>query len=693
MGSVIYTCPMHPQVRRETPGSCPYCGMALEPVQPSAGPAHSAELTDMTRRLWIGAALAAPLLVWEMTAHFGHAHAGPAAPGLALRLLQFALATPVVLWAGWPFHVRAWESFRNRSLNMFSLISLGVAAAYLDSVVATLAPGLFPASANAMAGEVPLYYESAAVITVLVLVGQVLELRAREHTSGAIRVLLNLAPRTAHRLVSEDHDEEVALEDVRIGDRLRIRPGDVVPVDGAVLEGSSAIDESMLTGESLPVPKSPGAKLIGGTLNGTGSLVMRAERVGATTVLARIVQRVAEAQRSRAPIQHLADAVAAWFVPAVILIAVLAFVAWLLLAPAPAFASALVAAVSVLIIACPCALGLATPMSIMVGLGRAATAGVLIRNADALEQLEKVDTLVVDKTGTLTEGKPRVVAVLPAAAFEESQVLALAASLERLSEHPLASAIVAAAQERDLPLEAATEFQALTGRGVSGRVGGREVRVGDSRLAAAGDATPSEERRAEALRGGGATVVHVIVDGRTAGRVAVADPIKASTRAALEALRADHVRLVMLTGDHRRTAEAVAAQLKITEFDAEVLPEQKIAAVQRLRRAGHHVAMAGDGVNDAPALAAADVGIAMGTGSDVALESAGVTLLKGDLAGIVRARALSRATMRNIRENLWLAFVYNVLGLPLAAGALYPAFGVLLSPVVAAAAMSLARSR
>jgi P-type Cu+ transporter len=690
VSGTIYTCPMHPQIRRDAPGFCPICGMALEPVRPSTEEGGSPELRDMTRRLWIGTALSAPLLFWEMSAHV---------PGLGLHhlvspqlvvWLEFALGTPVVLWAGWPFFERAWASVRNRSLNMFSLIALGTGAAYLYSLVATIAPGAFPASLRSADGMVPVYYEAAAVITVLVLLGQVLELRAREQTGGAIRALLNLAPKTAHRISADGRDEEVNLDEVRLGDRLRIRPGDAVPVDGVVLEGNSAIDESMITGESMPVEKIPGAKLIGGTLNGTGSLLMQAERIGADTVLARIVHMVADAQRSRAPIQRLADRVSAWFVPAVIVVALLAFAGWLLWGPSPALSYALVAAVSVLIIACPCALGLATPMSIMVGVGKGATAGVLIKNAEALERFEKVDTLVVDKTGTLTEGKPKVVAAIPAAGVDESTLLTLAASVERSSEHPLAGAIVSSARERGLTIQEAREFSSITGKGVSGRVDGRQIVIGNAKLIETSSTEAQDlERRADEWRRQGATVMYVAIDSRPAGILAVADPVKASTPAALEALRADHVRIVMLTGDNRRTAAAIAAKLGITQIEAEVLPEQKNAIVRRLKAEGRVVAMAGDGVNDAPALAEADVGVAMGTGTDVAMASAGVTLVKGDLVGIARARHLSRATMRNIRQNLVLAFIYNVLGIPLAAGVLYPAFGLLLSPIVAAAAMSL----
>ncbi|HUK00760.1 MAG TPA: copper-translocating P-type ATPase [Steroidobacteraceae bacterium] len=690
MTETVYTCPMHAQIRRKVPGACPTCGMALEALQPQTPDAGSIELRDLWRRLSLGALLAAPVVIWEMAAHV---------PGLDLhRYLsssfeawaELALATPVVVWAGWPFFVRAWQSLGNRSLNMFSLIALGVGAAYLYSLVATLAPGIFPPALHTQGGRVPVYYEAAATITVLVLLGQVLELRARERTGGAIRALLRLAPNTAHRITANGADEEVPLDAVLRGERLRIRPGDSVPVDGEVLEGRSAIDESMITGESMPVEKGPGAALIGGTLNGAGALVMRAERVGAETVLARIVQMVAEAQRSRAPIQHLADVVAAWFVPAVIAFALLAFAAWMLWGPAPAFSYALIAAVSVLIIACPCALGLATPMSVMVAVGKGATAGVLIRDAEALERFEKVDTLVIDKTGTLTEGKPRVIATIAAAGFDEATLLSLAASLERSSEHPLAAALVICARERGVELHEPADFSSATGKGVRGIVAGRQVMVGSAGLI---EQLPSAMRelepRADELRREGATVMYVLIDERPAGVIAVADPIKASTPAALQRLRAEHIHIIMLTGDNRKTAAAVAARLGISDVEAEVLPDQKSATVRRLRGEGHVVAMAGDGVNDAAALAEADVGVAMGTGTEVAMQSAAVTLVKGDLAGIVRARVLSRATMRNIRQNLALAFVYNALGIPLAAGVLYPSFGLLLSPIVAAAAMSL----
>jgi Cu+-exporting ATPase len=686
----LYTCPMHPQIRRNAPDNCPICGMALEPLNPTMGGEGSAELRDMKRRFWSGTVLSVPLVTWEMAAHLpGMSLHHYLSPQLAVWF-ELALASPVVLWAGWPFFVRAWESVRHRSLNMFSLIALGTGAAYTYSLAATFFPQLFPASLHGPDGTVPVYYEAAAVITVLVLLGQVLELRAREQTSGAIRALLNLAPKTARRIATDGHDEEVPLDQVQAGDHLRVRPGESVPVDGVVLEGKSAVDESMITGESMPVEKAANAKVIGGTLNGTGALVMRAERVGAETMLARIVHMVADAQRSRAPIQRLADVVSGWFVPAVMLVAILAFVGWMIWGPVPSFPYALIAAVSVLIIACPCALGLATPMSIMVGIGKGATAGVLIKNAEALERFETIDTLVVDKTGTLTEGKPRVVGVVTAGGVDESTLLSLAASVERSSEHPLAAAIVASARERGLSSPEATDFRSVTGKGVSGRVNGKEVVIGNAKLTdPTSRVTQDLENRADQFRAEGATVMYVTVNGRSAGIVAVADPVKTSTASALDLLRQEHIRIVMLTGDNRKTATAVATKLGITDVEAEVLPEQKNAVVRRLRSEGHVVAMAGDGVNDAPALAEADVGVAMGTGTDVAMESAGVTLVKGDLAGIARARTLSRATMRNIRQNLALAFVYNVLGIPLAAGVLYPAFGLLLSPIVAAAAMSL----
>ncbi len=688
--STIYTCPMHPQIRRNAPGRCPICGMALEPLQPSLDGSPSPELRDMTQRFWIGAALTLPLLSLEMGSHVTALNLHHYIPALTALWTQFAFGTPVVVWAGWPLLERGWASVRQRSLNMFSLIALGIGAAYLYSLIATIAPGVFPDGLRNGVGMIPVYYEAAAVITVLVLLGQVLELRARETTGSAIRALLNLAPKIARRIRADGSDEEIPLEAVQVADKLRVRPGDAVPVDGTVLEGSTAVDESMVTGESMPVAKALGAPLIGGTINGAGALIMRAERVGSDTMLARIVHLVAEAQRSRAPIQRLADHVSAWFVPAVILVAVISFVVWMIFGPTPQLAYALVAAVSVLIIACPCALGLATPMSIMVAVGKGASAGVLIKNAEALERLEKIDTLVVDKTGTLTEGKPRVVAVVPAAGFDEGTVLTLAASLERASEHPLAAAIAASAQERGLKLAEPTEFRSITGKGVTGTVSSRPVGVGNAALLA-DLKIPLEglDGGAQSLREEGATVMFVAIDGQPAGVIAVADPIKGSTPAALDRLRSDGIRIVMVTGDHRATAEAVARKLSITDIEAGVLPERKNEIVRRLRADGRAVAMAGDGVNDAPALAEAEVGIAMGTGTDVAMQSAGVTLVKGDLAGIARARILSRATMRNIRQNLFLAFIYNVLGVPIAAGALYPLLGVLLSPIIAAAAMSL----
>ena len=684
-----WTCPMHPEIVRDEPGPCPICGMALEAMTPTVTERQNPELTDMSRRLWISAVLALPIVILDMGAHFPGVNLGHAISPHASIWVQFLLATPVVLWGGWPFFRRGWASLISRNLNMFTLIALGVGTSYIYSLAATLAPQLFPLELRDMAGYVAVYYEAAAVITVLVLLGQVLELRARERTGGAIRALLKLTPKMARRLRGDGNDEEIALEAVRVGDRLRIRPGDSVPVDGGVLDGGSAVDESMVTGESMPVEKTRGDKLIAGTINGTGALVMRAEKIGSDTMLARIVQMVAEAQRSRAPIQRLADIVAAWFVPAVIVTAVIAFIAWTIWGPSPALAYALVAAVSVVMIACPCALGLATPMSIMVGVGRGATAGVLIKNAEALERLEKVDTLVIDKTGTLTEGKPRVVAVIPAAGFNESSVLSLGASLERSSEHPLGAAIVSSAAQRGLALHEVRDFASLTGKGVVGQVNGRPTAIGNAGLLEEiGASAAGLEADADRLRRDGATVIFLVVGGRLAGLIAVADPIKTMTSEALASLRADGIRIVMLTGDNRATAQAVAAKLGIEDVKAEVLPEQKHAIVRSLRSAGSIVAMAGDGINDAPALAEADVGIAMGTGTEVAMQSAGVTLLRGDLAGIVRARPLSRATMHTIRQNLFLAFVYNSLGIPLAAGVLYPFFGLLLSPIIAAAAMS-----
>ncbi len=690
MTAAVYTCPMHAQIRSAGPGGCPICGMALEPVAVAADAPPNDELVDMTRRFWVALVLAAPVFVLDMGAHFPGLDLHRRVPPAVSMWVQAALSTPVVVWAGFPFFARGWASVRNRSLNMFSLVSLGIGTAYIYSLVATVLPGLFPPALHTRDGLVPVYFEAAAVITVLVLLGQVLELRAREQTGGAIRALLKLAPTTARRVAADGHDEDVPLDQVKVGDSLRIRPGDSVPVDGVVLEGESAIDESMVTGESLPAAKQPDGKLIGGTINGTGALVMRADRVGDETTLARIVQMVSDAQRSRAPIQRLADTVSGWFVPIVIGCAALAFVAWIVFAPPPAFSFALIAAVSVLIVACPCALGLATPMSIMVGVGKGASAGVLIRNAQALERFEKVDTLVVDKTGTLTEGKPRVTAVIPADGFDEAALVGACASIERSSEHPLAAALVACAKERGIPLSDVAQFVSVTGKGVTGRIGDKHIAVGNALLIKDAKITSASlDRKADELRGQGATVIYIAIDNDMAGIVAVADPIKPTTRAALDSLRAAGIRIVMLTGDNRRTARAVADTLGITEVQAEILPEQKHAIVRQLKSEGRIVAMAGDGVNDAPALAEADVGVAMGTGSDVAIQSAGVTLVKGDLAGIARARALSHATMSNIRQNLVLAFVYNALGVPIAAGVLYPGFGILLSPVVAAAAMSL----
>jgi P-type Cu+ transporter len=682
----IYTCPMHPEIRLPGPGSCPICGMALEPVLATAtGP--NPELVDMTRRFWIGLALAIPVVALEMGGHLANLHM--LVGQTPSNWLQLVLATPVVAWAGWPFFVRGWRSVVTRNLNMFTLIAMGTGVAWLYSVVATLAPGIFPAAFRGPDGAVAVYFEAAAVITVLVLLGQVLELRAREQTSGAIRALLDLAPKTARRLADEG-EQDVPLDRVAPGDRLRVRPGEKVPVDGIIIEGRSALDESMVTGESMPVTKDQGGKVVGGTLNQTGAFIMRAEKVGRDTMLAQIVQMVAAAQRSRAPIQRLADQVSGWFVPAVILAAAIAFAAWATFGPEPRLAYGLVAAVTVLIIACPCALGLATPMSIMVGVGRGAAAGVLIKNAEALERMEKVDTLVVDKTGTLTEGKPKVVALGAEPGFAEAEVLRLAASLERASEHPLARAVVASASERGIALAPASEFDAPTGKGVRGIVDGRKVVLGNAGLlSAAGIAVGDLETEAERWRADGATVIHLGVDGRAAGILAIADPVKATTPDALAALSSEGVRVVMLTGDNATTAKAVARRLGIAEVEAEVLPDRKSEIVEKLRDEGRVVAMAGDGVNDAPALAAADVGIAMGTGTDVAIESAGVTLLKGDLTGIVKARRLSAAAMRNIRQNLFFAFIYNAAGIPIAAGVLYPAFGILLSPIIGAAAMAL----
>lgn len=684
----IYTCPMHPEIRQEGPGSCPICGMALEPELPSADTGPNPELVDMTRRFWIGLVLTLPVFTLEMGAHIVGAHAW-VDPKLS-TYIQFAFATPVVLWAGWPFFVRGAQSLVTRNLNMFTLIAMGTGVAYVYSVVATFAPGIFPHEFTGHGGTPAVYFESAAVITVLVLFGQVLELRAREATSGAIKALLDLAPKTARRVKDDGSDEDVALDAVQVGDRLRVRPGDKVPVDGVVLEGRSSLDESMVTGESMPVTKEKDAKVIGGTINASGSFVMRADKIGRDTLLSQIVQMVATAQRSRAPIQRLADQVAGWFVPLVIAVALVAFAAWATFGPEPRFAYGLVAAVSVLIIACPCALGLATPMSIMVGVGRGAQVGVLIKNAEALERMEKIDTLVIDKTGTLTEGKPKVVAVVPAEGFDENQVLRLAASAERNSEHPLAAAIVKAATERAIELAPVRGFDAPAGKGVIGMVEGKRLALGNARfLGELGIDTAPLAAKAEDMRSDGATAIFLAVNGKPAGVIAIADPVKVTTADALKALAAEGIRVVMLTGDNRTTAQAVAKRLGITEVEAEVLPDQKGAVVEKLTREGRVVAMAGDGVNDAPALAAAQVGIAMGTGSDVAIESAGITLLKGDLTGIVKARALSAAVMSNIRQNLFFAFIYNSAGVPIAAGVLYPVFGILLSPIIAAAAMAM----
>jgi P-type Cu+ transporter len=683
----IFTCPMHPEIRQVGPGSCPICGMALEPLLVTADSGPNPELADMSRRFWIGLVLTLPVFILEMGQHAFGLHL------LEQQLsnwIQFALATPVVLWAGWPFFVRGWQSVVTRNLNMFTLIAMGTGVAWIYSVVAAFLPGIFPEAFRDHHGSVAVYFEAAAVITVLVLLGQVLELRARDHTSGAIKALLNLAPKTARRLNDDGSEEEVPLDSVVAGQRLRVRPGEKVPVDGEVLEGRSSLDESMVTGESMPVTKETGDKLIGGTMNQSGAFIMRADKVGRDTLLARIVQMVADAQRTAAPIQRLADQVSGWFVPLVIVIAILAFIAWSVFGPEPRFAFGLVAAVSVLIIACPCALGLATPMSIMVGVGRGAEMGVLIKNAVALERMEKIDTLVIDKTGTLTEGKPKVTAIVPASGFDESELLRLAASLERASEHPLADAIVAAAEERKLELSQVSDFDSPVGKGVIGKVEGKAVALGNAKFLTGLDIDVTAlSDGADKLRRDGATAIFAAIDGKPAGILAIADPVKQSTPQALKELKADGIRIVMLTGDNRTTAEAVARELRIDEVHAEVLPEDKQKIVEKLRAEGRMVAMAGDGVNDAPALAAADVGIAMGTGTDVAIESAGITLLRGDLTGIVRARKLSHATMKNIRQNLFFAFIYNSAGVPVAAGVLFPFFGILLSPIIAAAAMAL----
>jgi Cu+-exporting ATPase len=683
----IYTCPMHPEVRQAGPGTCPICGMALEPLVAGTESGPNPELADMTRRFWGAAALTLPILILEMGAHVTPLHL--LIPARTSEWVQAAFATPVVLWAGWPFLLRGWQSIATRSLNMFTLIAMGTATALGYSLVAALAPGLFAAAFRRPDGTLDVYFEAAATITVLVLLGQVLELRARERTGNAIRALLDLAPKTARRL-RDGFEEEISLDLVQAGERLRVRPGEKIPVDGTVIDGHSSINESMVTGESMPVTKNAGDPVIGGTVNQSGGLVIQAVKVGRDTVLARIVQMVGDAQRSRAPIQRLADQVAAWFVPIVIAVAALAFFAWTIWGPEPRMAFGLVAAVTVLIIACPCALGLATPMSIMVGVGRGAQRGVLIKNAEALERMEKVDTLVIDKTGTLTEGKPSLVRTETAQGMNEDEFLRLGASLERASEHPLAQAIVAAAASRKLGLEPVSDFDSPSGKGATGIVGGRKILIGNAAfLTEKGVDTAPLNASANALRLDGATVVFGAVDGALAGIFAIADAVKEGAPAALAALKAQNIRIVMLTGDNRITADAVARRLGIDAVEAEVLPERKGAVVKQLRDAGRVVAMAGDGVNDAPALAAADVGIAMGTGTDVAMESAGVTLLGGDLAGIVRARRLSKAVMNNIRQNLFFAFVYNAAGIPVAAGVLYPQFGILLSPIIAAAAMSL----
>jgi P-type Cu+ transporter len=684
----IYTCPMHPQIEQVGPGSCPICGMALEPKHVTEDSGRNAELLDMTRRFWIGLALTLPVFILEMGGHI---------TGLTMllgqqlsNLIQLLLATPVVLWAGWPFFVRGWQSLFTRNLNMFTLIAMGTGVSWVYSVVATLAPQIFPAAFREVGGAVAVYFEATAVITVLVLLGQVLELRARDQTSAAIRALLGLAPKFARRIRSDSREEEVALDHIDLGDLLRVRPGEKVPVDGEISEGQSYVDESMVTGESMPVSKEVGAKVIGGTINASGSFIMRAERIGSETMLARIVQMVAAAQRSRAPIQRLADQVSGMFVPAVIIAATLAFIAWSLWGPEPRFAYGLVAAVAVLIIACPCALGLATPMSIMVGVGRGAQAGVLVRDAEALERMEKVDTIIVDKTGTLTEGKPSVMSVATTHSYNEDELLGLAASVEQASEHPLAVAIVKAAQARNIKLSKVMGFDSPSGKGAIGRVGRKRLAVGNANfLNELKIKTTSLEVAAEHMRGDGATAVFVAINGKVAGVMGISDAIKPTTPKALAELRAAGLRVVMLTGDNRTTALAIAKRLGISEVEADVLPEKKAEIVTRLKAQGRVVAMAGDGVNDAPALAAADVGIAMGTGTDVAMESAGITLLRGDLMGIVAARNLSRTVMGNIRQNLFFAFFYNAVGVPIAAGVFYPVFGILLSPMIAAAAMAL----
>jgi Cu+-exporting ATPase len=687
---VEYVCPMHPQIVRDKPGNCPICGMALEPRTVTGEEEANPELIDMTRRFWISTALTVPLVALSMSEYLPGRPVERLLSRQFLMWAQLILSTPVILWGGWPFFTRAWVSVVTRQLNMFTLIALGVGVSYVFSLFATFAPGIFPPSFRNKHGMVEVYFEVAAVITTLVLLGQVLELRARSRTSSAIKALLGLAPKTARLVKDDGSEEDVPLEQIQVGQRLRVRPGEKIPVDGTILEGKSAVDESMITGESIPVEKQPGDRVIGGSVNSTGSFIMRAERVGRETLLAQIVQMVSEAQRSRAPIQRLADVVSAWFVPAVVIIAIVTFIIWAIVGPSPALAYAVVNAVAVLIIACPCALGLATPISIMVGVGRGANAGVLIKNAEALEIMEKVDTLVVDKTGTLTEGKPRLVSLITLPGQDETTILAYAAAVERGSEHPLAAAIVAGAVEGEVSIPKAENVQSVTGKGITGIVNGHRIALGNIKLLEQLQVGPGVAvARAEQLRADGQTVMFLAVDEKLAGIVGVADPIKPSTPEAIRLLRQEGIRLVMLTGDSRTTALAVARKLGIEDIEAEVLPNQKHEVVKRFQSQGHVVAMAGDGVNDAPALAQADVGIAMGTGTDVAMQSADITLVKGDLRGIARARTLSRATMRNIRQNLFFAFIYNVLGVPIAAGVLYPFLGLLLNPMIAAAAMSL----
>lgn len=685
---VIYTCPMHPEVRQPKPGSCPICGMALEPVTVTAESGESHEYKDMRRRFWIALVLTLPVFALEMGGHvLGLKHL--VSPQMSVWM-QMILATPVVLWCGWPFFERGWQSLKTRNLNMFTLIAMGTGVAWVYSMVAALLPGAFPETFRNGDGIVAVYFEAAAVITTLVLLGQVLELKAREQTGSAIRALLKLVPETAHRLKEDGSEEEVSLDQIQVGDLLRVRPGEKIPVDGELSEGKSNVDEAMVTGEPMPVAKEAGSKVIGATINQTGSFVMKALHVGSDTMLSRIVQMVSDAQRSRAPIQRLADTVSGWFVPVVIGVAVLAFAVWAIYGPEPAYSYGLIAAVSVLIIACPCALGLATPMSIMVGVGQGAKHGVLIKNAEALERMEKVDTLVVDKTGTLTEGRPKLTRIVTAEGFAEEDVLALAAALESGSEHPLANAIIMAAKEKNLTLAAVSDFDAPTGKGVMGTINGKRVAIGNARLLKElGAEDTAFMAQADVLRSQGATAMFMAIDGKAAAILAVEDPIKASTPEAIKALQAMGIEVVMLTGDSKKTAEAVAKKLGITQVVAEVMPEDKSRIIGEFKEKGRVVAMAGDGVNDAPALAKADIGVAMGTGTDVAIESAGVTLLRGDLDGIVKARHLSKATMNNIRQNLFFAFIYNALGVPVAAGVLYPFFGLLLSPIIAAAAMSL----